>query len=78
MVVSSVPPMIAGSSSVRLVRDGRHQVGAVVHGHVRLVVERRLDVLVVGVVVLALDGVDGDTVIAYQASGHIVLGGERV
>ncbi len=54
------------------------QVGAVIHGDLRLVVERRHDVRVVSVVVLALDGEDGDVVVAHQAGGHVILGGERV
>ena len=59
------------------VKDG-DQVGAVVHGDLRLVVERGHDVAVVGVVVLALDGEDGDVVVADQAGGHVILRGKRV
>ena len=44
----------------------------------RLVVERRHDVRVVGVVVLALDGVDRDVVVAHQAGGNVVLRGQRI
>ncbi len=58
-------------------RDG-DQVGAIIHGDVRLVIQRRHDVRVIGVVVLALDGVDRDVVVANQASRDIVLGGERI
>ncbi len=58
-------------------RDG-DQVSAVIHRDVRLVVERRHDVRVVGVVVLALDGIHRDVVVAHQAGGDVVLGGERV
>ena len=58
-------------------RDG-DQVGAVIHGDVRLVIERRHDVRVVGIVVLALDGVDRDVVVAHQAGGDIVLRGQRI
>src|SRR6266566_518868 len=39
------------------------QVAAVVHGQVRLVVERGLDVVEVGVAILALDRVDADAVV---------------
>ena len=59
------------------VQDG-HQVGAVVHGDVRLVVDGGEDVVVVSVVVLALDGVDGNVVVADQAGGNIVLRRQRV
>ncbi len=68
----------AGNASWRLVCRHRHQVGAVVHGDLRLVIERRHDVRVIGVVVLALDGEDRNAVIAHQAGGNIILRGERV
>jgi hypothetical protein len=54
------------------------QVGAVVHGDLRLVVQRRRQVLVVGDIVLALDGEDRHFVVLDERSGHIILGGERV
>ena len=54
------------------------QVGAIVHGHVRFVVQGGVHVLVIGDVVLALDGKDRDLVVGDQRGGHIVLGGERV
>ena len=54
------------------------QVGAVVHRDVRLVVERGLDVPVVGRVVLALDGVDRDPVVRHERGRDVVLRGERV
>ena len=78
VVVSSVPPMTPSSTSVRLVCSNGDQVGAIVHGHVRLVIERRENVLVVGVVVLALDGVDRNAVIAHQRGGDVILRGKRV
>ena len=59
------------------VQDG-DQVGAVIHGDMRLVVDGREDVAVVGVVVLALDGEDGNVVIAHQAGGDVILRGERI
>ena len=58
------------------VEDG-DEVGAIVHGDVGLVIDRRKDVVVIGVVVFTLDGVDGNALIADQAGGNIVLGGER-
>src|SRR3984957_15237000 len=59
------------------VQDG-DQVRPVIHGELGLVVDRRHDVRVIAVVVLAFDGEDGNVVIAYEAGGHIILGGERV
>ena len=56
----------------------RHQVGAIVHRDVWLVIDRGQNVVVVGVVVLALDGVDGNVVVAYQAGRHVILGGQRI
>ena len=61
-----------------LLVDGAHQVGAVVHRDVRLEVERGLDVLVVGRVVLALDGVDRHLIVRHQRGGDVVLRRERV
>src|SRR5208282_5258500 len=54
------------------------QVGAVVHGDLRLVIERRHDVGVIYFVIFAFDGVNGDVVIADQAGGHVILRGKRV
>ncbi len=54
------------------------QVGAIVHSELRLVIDRRHDVRVVGVAVLALDGEDGDAVVANQTGGDVVLSGQRV
>ena len=59
------------------VQDADH-VGAVVHRQLRLVVDRGLDVLVVGVVVLALDREDRDVVLVDQGGCGVVLGRERV
>ena len=56
----------------------RHEVGAVVHRDVRFMIEGGGDVLVVGVGVFAVDGVDGDAEVVNQAGGHVVLRGERV
>jgi len=50
----------------------------VVHGDVRLVIDRRHDVVVVGVVVFALDGEHGNAVIADQAGGDVILRGKRI
>ena len=53
-------------------------VGAVVHRDLRLVVDRGLDVLVVRVVVLALDGEDRDVVFLDERGCGLVLGGQWV
>ena len=59
------------------VEDG-DEVGAIVHGDVRLVIDGGEDVVVVSVVVLALDGEDGNVVVADQAGGDVVLRGKRI
>jgi hypothetical protein len=58
--------------------QNRHQVGSIVHRDVRLVIDRGQNMVVVGVVVLALDGVNGNVVVAYQAGGHVILCGQRI
>ena len=78
VVVSSVPPMMSGQQFAAVLVDGGDQVGAVVHRHVRLVVEGGADVLVVGHVVFALDGKGRDFVDIDQRRCHIILGRERV
>ena len=78
VVVSSVPPITSVESVGALGVQDRDQVGAVVHGDVRLVVDGGQDVVVVGVVVLALDGEDGNVVVAHQAGGNVILRGERI
>ena len=60
-----------------LVQDA-HQVGAVVHRYHGRVVEGGVDVAIVGIVVLALDGVGGDAVFLHQGGGGFVLGGQGV
>ncbi len=59
------------------VQDG-HQVRAVVHGDVRLVIDGSQDMAVVGVIVLALDGENRNAVVAHQAGGDIVLRRKRI
>jgi hypothetical protein len=58
--------------------EHRDQVGAIVHGELRFVVDRGHDVAVVAVVVLALDGENGNVVIADETGGHVILRGQRV
>src|SRR5947209_2714315 len=71
VVVSSVPPITPSRTSFLL-------VGAIVHGDMRFVIERRQDVAVIGVIVLALDGEDGNVVIPHQRHGHVILRTQRV
>ncbi len=54
------------------------EVGAIVHGDVGLVIDRREDVVVIRVVVLTLDGVNRNALIADEAGRNIVLRGERI
>ena len=53
-------------------------VGAVVHGDVGTVVDAGVDVAVVRLVVLALDGVDAHAVVVDEGGGDVVLGAQRV
>ena len=78
VVVSSVPPMTSGDQILALGEQHGDQVGAVVHGDLRLVVEQPLQVRVIGVVVLALDGVTSGCCNPCTRRGDIVLGGERI
>ena len=72
----------AGDDVAELLAAGGVQdaddVGAVVHRQLRLVVDRRLDVRVVRVVVLALDREDRDVVLVDERSRDVVLRRERV
>ena len=78
VVVSSVPAMIVAELlAPRRVEDADH-VGAVVHRQVRLVVDGRVDVRVVRVVVLALDGEDGMPYSSTSAAADVVLRRQRV
>ena len=61
----------------RLVQH-RHQIGAVVHGHDRQVIEDCFDMAVIGVVVLAADGVRADHVLPSEGGGDGIVGGQRV
>ena len=56
----------------------RDQVGPVVHGDIREVVEGGVDVPVVGRVVLALDGKSRDPMVGYQTGSDIVLSGQGI
>ena len=56
----------------------RNQVGAVIHRDMRFEIERLVDMLVIGLVVFAVDGKDGDAVIFHQRSRDIILRGKRI
>src|SRR5271165_1329470 len=56
----------------------RDQVGAVVHGDVGLVVDGGEDMVVVSIVVFALDGEDGNVMVADEAGSHVILRGQWV
>src|SRR5262249_60530380 len=56
----------------------RDQIGAVIHGQHRLLVEHGAQVTVVRVVVFALDRVGRDALVLDQRRGGVVLGGERI
>ena len=58
--------------------QGCDDVRAVVHGELRAVLQRLLDVAVVRLVVFAADGEDGDAVFVHEGRGDVVLGRERV
>ena len=53
------------------------QVGAIVHGDRRGVIQDRVDVLVIGVGILAADGKDRDA-LGDQGRGDVILSGQRV
>ena len=54
------------------------QVGAIIHRHLGLVIQRGADMPVVGDIVFAFDCEGGDLVMRNQAGRHIILGGKRV
>ena len=56
----------------------RHQIGAVVEGHGRRLAQHGVQMLVVGLVVLAPDGIGRNPLTGDQGGGRIVLGRERV
>ena len=78
MVVSSVPPMTLLNELGMLGEELSDEVGAVVHGDLRFVVDGRGDVRVVGGVVFAFDGVGGDAVVLDEGGGDFVLRGKRI
>ena len=53
--------------------QNRYQVGAIIHRDMRLMIDRRQNVVVISIVILALDGVHRNPLIAHQAGRHIIL-----
>ncbi len=54
------------------------EIGAIIHCEVRSDVERGVDVFVVSIIIFALYRVDGDLVMRYERSSHIVLSREGI
>src|SRR5205085_2612815 len=54
------------------------EICAIIHGHLRLVIEGGAQMRVVGIVVFAFDGVSGNTEVAIQRGCDFVLCGERI
>ncbi len=55
-----------------------HQIGPIVHGHLGFMVQGRTEVFVISLVILALDGKNGDFILGNQSRCHVILGGKRV
>ena len=55
----------------------RDDICAVIHGHMRAVGNRRLDVTIVGGIVL-LDGKSRDAFMLDEGGSHVILGTERI
>src|SRR5207245_6245398 len=67
-----------GQQVLALLVQRRHQVGAVIHGQRRAVVQGGRDVPVIGFAVLAPNGKDAEAVVDHQRRGGRVGRGERV
>ena len=68
----------AGERLLPLGVEDRHQVAAVIHRDIRLMVNGRQDVVVVNVVGLTFDSEGGNAVFADQGRGDVILRGKRV
>ncbi len=58
--------------------EHRHQIGSVIHGDLGLGFKHRPDMAVVGIMVLALDGKDGNPIIDHEGGGNVILGRQGV
>ncbi len=58
--------------------EGADQVGSVIHGDLRPVVQGGAEVPVVGLVVLALDGENGDPEVLDDRRGGVILGAQGI
>jgi hypothetical protein len=52
----------------------RNQVTAIIHSHVRFVVESGIDVAIVGLLVFAFDGEGGYAVFSDECGCYVILG----
>src|ERR1019366_9296961 len=53
--------------------NGRNEITAIVHGHLRLVIKCRVKMAIVGLLVFTLDCKSRSTIFADKSCGHIVL-----
>ena len=53
----------------------RNEIRTIVHGHLRFVIQRRADVLVISHIIFAFDGKGGDFVHIDQCRSNIILSG---
>ena len=58
--------------------NGRNQVTAIVHGHVGLVIKDGIDMVIVGLLILAFNGIGRNTVLTDQGGCDIVLCRKRI
>ena len=74
--------LCAGDDSIHYVPTFRQgsgdEIGAVIHGEVRLMIERAEDVRIIRIVIFALNREGRDVVVANQRGGNIVLRAKRV
>ena len=53
----------------------RDEIRSIIHGHLRFVIERRVDVFVIRYVVFTFDGIRGNLIHVDQRRGNIILCG---
>jgi hypothetical protein len=58
--------------------QGGDQVAAVIHRELGVGIQHLMDVAIVGLLIFAFDGIDGDTIVFHERSRHIILRGEWV
>src|SRR5579885_2861660 len=77
VVVSSIPPMISGSLGPRGMQRG-DEIAAIIHRHVRFMIECSIYMAIIGRLILAFDGKGRNAILADQSSRDIVLRRERI